>query len=120
MAEMCRSANLAIGKALKAHPDRFIGSAVLPTQNIKATLEEAERAYDAGFPTFFMKSWPGRQELRRPVLLAALGFRNEHNVPISVHANTRDWGTVCDPKRIGDGWGFFVARSPTTSPSPAA
>src|SRR5207249_91504 len=33
----------------------------------------------------------------------------ENNVPISVHAHTRDWGTVCDPKRMGDSWGFFVA-----------
>src|SRR6266542_3275636 len=47
-AEMCRSANYATSKTLKAHPDRFIGSAVIPTQNIKASLEEADRALDAG------------------------------------------------------------------------
>jgi aminocarboxymuconate-semialdehyde decarboxylase len=108
MAEMCRSANLAIGKVLKAHPDRFIGSAVLPTQSIKATLEEAERAYDAGFPTFFMKSGQGGKNFDDQYFWPLWDFCNEHDIPISVHANTRDWGTVADPKRIGDGWGFFV------------
>src|SRR5437588_2542 len=34
---------------------------------------------------------------------------NRHKVPISVHANTRDWGTVTDPRRMGNSWGFFVA-----------
>lgn len=108
-AEMCRSANYAIGKALKAHPDRFIGSAVLPTQNIKATLEEAERAFDAGFQTFFMKSGQGGKNFDDPHFWPLWDFANEHNIPISVHANSRDWGSVADPKRIGAGWGFFVA-----------
>lgn len=107
-AAMCRSANQAMAKALRAHPDRFIGSAVLPTQNIKATLEEAERAVDLGFQTFFMKSGQGGKNFDDQYFWPLWDFVNEHNIPISVHANTRDWGTVADPRRIGDGWGFFV------------
>lgn len=108
-AEMCRSSNYAIGKVLQAHPDRFIGSAVLPTQNIKASLEEAQRALDAGFQTFFMKSAQGGKNFDDPHFWPLWHFANEHNVPISVHANSRDWGSAVDPRRIGAGWGFFVA-----------
>jgi len=108
-AEMCRSANQAIGTVLKAHPDRFIGSAVLPTQNIKASLEEAERALDAGYQTFFMKSGQGGKNYDDPYFWPLWDFANDHNVPISVHTNSRDWGGTIDPKRIGAGWGFFVA-----------
>jgi hypothetical protein len=36
-AAMCQSANQAIGNVIRAHADRFIGSAVIPTQNIKAS-----------------------------------------------------------------------------------
>ncbi len=108
-AEMCRSANHAIGKVLKAHPDRFIGSAVLPTQNIKATLAEAERALDAGFQTFFMKSGQGGKNFDDPYFWPLWDFANEHNVPISVHTNSRDWGGSINPHRVGAGWGFFVA-----------
>jgi predicted TIM-barrel fold metal-dependent hydrolase len=108
-AEMCRSANFAVGNALKAHPDRFIGSAVIPTQSIKASLEEADRALDAGFQTFFMKSAQGGKNFDDQYFWPLWDFANEHNVPFSVHANGRDWGTVTDPKRMGPSWGFFVA-----------
>lgn len=107
-AAMCRSANHAIGNVIAAHPDRFIGSAVLPTQNIKACLEEAQRAVDGGFQTFFMKSGQGGKNFDDPYFWPLWDFVNEHNIPISVHANVRDWGTVADPKRMGEGWGFFV------------
>jgi predicted TIM-barrel fold metal-dependent hydrolase len=108
-AEMCRSANYAIGKALKAHPDRFIGSAVLPTQSMIATLEEAQRAVDAGFETFFLKSAQGGRNFDDQYFWPLWDFANEHDVPFSVHANGRDWGSVADPKRMGAGWGFFVS-----------
>ena len=108
-AEMCKSANFAIGKAMKAHPDRFIGSAVLPTQNIKGTLEECDRCLEAGFQTFFMKAGQGGKNFDDQYFWPLWDVANENKVPISVHANTRDWGTVCDPKRMGDSWGFFVA-----------
>jgi predicted TIM-barrel fold metal-dependent hydrolase len=108
-AEMCRSANFAVGKALKAHPDRFIGSAVMPTQSMKATLEEANRAREAGFQTFFIKSAQGGKNLDDQHFWPLWDFTNEHNIPFSVHANGRDWGTVTDPKRMGSHWGFFVA-----------
>ncbi len=107
-AAMARSANIAIGNVIREHPDRFIGSAVLPTQSIKATMEEAQRAYDAGFPTFFIKSGQGGKNLDEQYFWPLWDFCNERNIPISVHANTRDWGSVADPKRIGDGWGFYV------------
>lgn len=51
-AAMCRSANTAVAKVLEAHPDRFIGAAVLPTQNIRASIDEAKRALDAGSRRF--------------------------------------------------------------------
>jgi predicted TIM-barrel fold metal-dependent hydrolase len=108
MAEMCRSANLAIGKAIKAHPDRFIGSAVLPTQNMKATLEEAERCLDAGFQTFFLKAAQGGQGYENQYFWPLWDLANDQNVAISVHANTRDWGGVVDANRMGGSWGFFV------------
>lgn len=108
-AAMCRSANLAIGNVIRAHPDRFIGSAVIPTQNIKASLDEAKRAVDGGFQTFFMKSAQGGKNFDDQYFWPLYDFVNEHNIPISVHANTRDWGTVADPKRMGVSWGFFVA-----------
>jgi predicted TIM-barrel fold metal-dependent hydrolase len=108
-AEMCRSANYAIGKALNAHPDRFIGSAVIPTQSIKASLDEAERALDAGFQTFFLKSAQGGKNFSDQYFWPLWDFANEHRIPFSVHANPRDVGTVTDPARMGPIWGFFVA-----------
>lgn len=108
-AAICRSANQAIGKVIRAYPDRFIGSAILPTQNIRVCLEEAERAYDGGFRTFFMKAAQGGKNFDDQYFWPLYDFANEQNVPISVHSNSRDWGTVADPKRMGDTWGFFVA-----------
>lgn len=108
MAEMCRSSNQAIHKAIKAHPDRFIGSATLPTQNMKLTLDEAERCMDAGFQTLFMKAAQGGQSYDNQYFWPLWDFANEHNVAISVHANTRDWGGVVDATRMGASWGFFV------------
>jgi len=108
-AEMCRSANYAVGNVLKAHPDRFIGSAVIPTQSVKASVEEAERALDAGFQTFFMKSAQGGKNFDDQHFWPLWDFANEHNIPFSVHANGRDRGTVIDAMRTGPSWGFFVA-----------
>jgi len=110
MSEMCRSANMAIGKSITAHPDRFIGSAILPTQNMKLTLDEAERCLDAGFQTLFMKAAQGGQAYDNQYFWPLWDFASRHNVPISVHANTRDWGGVVDATRMSNpgGWGFFV------------
>lgn len=110
MGEMCRSANMAIGKAIKAHPDRFIGSTVLPTQNMKMTLDEANRCLDAGFQTLFMKAAQGGQNYSAQYFWPLWDWANENQVPISVHANTRDFGGVIDASRLegGGGWGFFV------------
>ena len=55
-----------------------------------------------------MKSGQGGKNFDDQYFWPLWDFCNEHNMPISVHANTRDWGTVADPKRIGDGWGFYV------------
>jgi predicted TIM-barrel fold metal-dependent hydrolase len=106
---MCRSANHAVGKTLKAHPDRFIGAAVIPTQSMKASLEEAERALDQGFQAFFLKSAQGGRNFDDQYFWPLWDFANARNVPFSVHANGRDWGTITDPKRMGSPWGFFVA-----------
>ena len=82
---------------------------MIPTQNIKASLEEAKRAFDAGFQTFFMKAGQRGKNFDDQYFWPLYDFANEHNVPISVHANSRDWGSVADPKRMGQSWGFFVA-----------
>jgi predicted TIM-barrel fold metal-dependent hydrolase len=75
---------------------------------MKATLEEAERCLDAGYQTLFMKAAQGGKGYEDQYFWPLWDFANEHNVPISVHANTRDWGGVVDATRMGPSWGFFV------------
>ncbi len=107
-AAMCRSANMAIGKVLKQHPDRFIGCAVIPTQDIMATVEEVDRAFEAGFPTIFMKAPQGGKNFGDVHFWPLYEFANAHNMPILVHATNQDLGAVTHTERLGEHWGVWV------------
>jgi predicted TIM-barrel fold metal-dependent hydrolase len=108
-AAMCRSGNTAVGKVLKAHPDRFIGAAVIPTQNIFASLTEAERALDEGFQTFFMKAGQGGKNLDDQYFWPLYDFADRHNVPIMIHSTSKDAGSIVDIDRLQDPWPQTVA-----------
>jgi aminocarboxymuconate-semialdehyde decarboxylase len=108
-AAMCRSANTAVANVLKAHPDRFIGAAMLPTQNVLACLEEAKRAHDAGFQTFFMKGGQGGRNFDDQYFWPLYDFANEHGIPIVVHSTSKDPGCIADIERLGAHWGITVA-----------
>jgi predicted TIM-barrel fold metal-dependent hydrolase len=107
-AAMCRSANTAFGKVLKQHPGRFVGCAVTPTQDIRAAVEEAERALEAGFPTLFVKAPQGGKNLGDLHFWPLYEFANDHHVPILVHATNQDLGAATHTERLGAHWGVWV------------
>jgi predicted TIM-barrel fold metal-dependent hydrolase len=107
-AALCRSANLAIGKVLRQYPDRFIGSAVVATQDIQAAVEEAERALDAGFPTIFMKAPQGGKNFGDTHFWPLYEFAHDHDLPIMVHATNQDQGCVTHTERLKGPWGVWV------------
>jgi aminocarboxymuconate-semialdehyde decarboxylase len=108
MAAMCRSANSAFGNVIKQHPDRFIGCAVLPTQDMPATLEELHRVYEAGFPTIFMKAPQGGKNFGDVHFWPMYEFAERHDMPILVHATNQDLGAVTHTERLGEHWGVWV------------
>jgi predicted TIM-barrel fold metal-dependent hydrolase len=105
---ICASSNQAVGKVLKQHPDRFVASAVLPMQDIHATLEEAERALDLGFQAFFMKSANGGKNFDDTYFWPFYDLCNRHNVPICVHSTMQDLGVAVHSQRLQDHWSFPV------------
>jgi predicted TIM-barrel fold metal-dependent hydrolase len=107
-AALCRSANTAVGKLLKKYPDRFIGCAVVPTQDSRASVEEAERALEAGFPTIFVKSPQGGKNLGDLHFWPLYEFANDHQMPILVHATNQDLGAATHTERLGAPWGVWV------------
>ena len=107
-AAMCRSANTAVSRALARHPDRFIGCAVIPTQDISASVEEAKRSLEAGFPTMFMKAPQGGKNFGDPHFWPLYDFANEHRMPILVHATNQDLGCITHTERLGQYWGVWV------------
>lgn len=107
-AALCRSANTAVGHCLKRYPDRFIGSAVIPTQDMPASLDEAERALDLGFPTLFMKAPQGGKNFGDLHFWPLYEFASQHNLPIMVHATNQDLGCITHTERLGEHWGVWV------------
>ncbi len=104
-AAMCKSSNFVVGEVLRTYPDRFIGGAVLPTQNINATLEEAEHAREAGFAAFFMKAAQGGRSFGDVYFWPLYDYANTHNMPIAVHSTSKDLGCAIHLERLGDKWG---------------
>lgn len=107
-AAMCRSANTAVGKLLKRYPDRLIGSAVVPTQDSRASVEEAERALEDGFPTLFMKAPQGGKNFGDLHFWPLYEFAHQHDLPIMVHGTNQDEGCITHAERLGDHWGVWV------------
>lgn len=107
-AALCRSANTAVAKVLKEHPDRFIGSAVIATQDIRASIEEADRSLEAGFPTLFMKAPQGGKSYGDVYFWPLYEFASKHNLPIMVHATNQDLGCITHTDRLGEHWGVWV------------
>lgn len=107
-AALCRSSNIAVGEVLRGHPDRFVGAAVLPTQDIEVCVEEAERAFDEGFRSFFMKAAQGGKNLGDSYFWPLYEVANRRNVPIVVHASSKDLGAAVHTERLREPWAVSV------------
>ncbi len=107
-AALCRSANTAVSNYLQQYPGRFIGSAVIPTQDITASIAEAQFALDHGFPTLFMKAPQGGKNFGDVHFWPLYDFASQHNLPIMVHATNQDAGCVTHTERLGEHWGVWV------------
>jgi aminocarboxymuconate-semialdehyde decarboxylase len=107
-AAMAASSNQAVGKVLKAHPDRFVAAAIIPTQDVRFSLEEAQRALELGFQSFYMKSAQGGKNLDDTHFWPLYNFCNKHNVPICVHSTNQDLGVTTHTDRLGEHWSFPV------------
>jgi predicted TIM-barrel fold metal-dependent hydrolase len=106
--ELCRSANIAVAKVLKTYPDRFLGSAIVPTQDSVGAAEEAQHAIELGFHSLFMKSPQGGKNFGDRHFWPLYEVAHRHQVPICVHGTTLDPGSSIKPGRLGAHWGVSV------------
>jgi len=84
--EMARVANDAIAAIARAHPKRFIGFFTLPSCDIKASLEELERAVnDLGLRGFGCFANLNGQPLDREELLPIYERLAKYRLPVYIH-----------------------------------
>jgi uncharacterized protein len=108
MTAMAHSANEAVGQVLKAHPDRFAASAIIPTQDVRASVDEAEHALELGFQTLFMKTPQGGVNLDNPRFWPLYEYANRNRMPICLHSANNDLGSAVESERLGQDWGFAM------------
>ena len=83
---LTQAANDALAAAVRAHPTRFAGFAVLPWQNPEAAATELSRAVqELGFVGTLLTGRPGATFLDDPRYEPVLAKLNELKVPIYVH-----------------------------------
>ncbi len=93
--------NERISAVIKAHPDRFIGAAILPVHDEKAMMAEAKRVTcDLGFKAFSLATSMDGVYLDDTRYYALYFEAQKHNIPIFVHAqiiNPIGFAQVQDP-----------------------
>jgi len=103
-AALCRSTNQSIGNILKKHPDRFLGAAILPTQDIGASLDEAQRCMENGFHTLFLKTNQGGKNFEDYDFWPIYDYAEKNDIPIILHPTNLDKGSAIQPGRLKSPW----------------
>lgn len=82
----CRTHNDALAEVVRAHPDRLLGAAQVPLQDVDAAVREMERAVrDLGLAAPYVDTDPGRRRLDDPDLDDFWAAAVELDVPVLVH-----------------------------------
>jgi aminocarboxymuconate-semialdehyde decarboxylase len=103
-AALCRSSNESIGRIVKRYPDRFLGSALLPTQDVWSALEEAKQCMDAGFHALLLKSTQGGKNLDHHDFWPIYELAEREDIGIIIHPTSLDRGGVIQPGRLSMPW----------------
>jgi len=88
-AELARAFNDGIAEVCRAHPDRFVGLATLPMQDVDAALREAERAVrELGMRGLYLATSVNGRYLDDPAFEPVWQLAAELEVPVFVHPTT--------------------------------
>lgn len=96
----CRAHNDALAELVGAHPDRLLGAAQLPMQDIDAAVAELERAVrELGLVAAYLDTDPGRP-LDDPAMDAFYEAAVDLDVPVFVHPTPIGSGGPPDDPRL--------------------
>lgn len=82
--EYARAHNLAMAELVARHPDRLLGAAQLPVQDVPAAIEELHRCLDAGLVAPYLDTDPARR-LDDPALDPLYEAITARDVPLFLH-----------------------------------
>lgn len=108
-AALCRSSNQSIAAIVKKHPDRFLLSAILPTQDVGASLDEARRCLDLGCHAFVLKTSQGGKNFDHHDFWPIYDLAERENMGIILHPTSLDLGCVAQPGRLRMPWAQTAA-----------
>ncbi|MEU8250320.1 amidohydrolase family protein [Nonomuraea sp. NPDC048916] len=96
----CRAHNDALAELVRAHPDRLMGAAQLPLQDVGASVSELERAVrELGLLAAYVDTDPGRP-LDDPAMDALYEAAVDLDVPVFVHPTPIGAGGPPDDARL--------------------
>jgi aminocarboxymuconate-semialdehyde decarboxylase len=98
--DYCRAHNDELAGVVAAHPDRFLGAAQLPMQDVAAATSEIQRAtQELGLTAAYIDTDPGGRALDDPALDDFYACLVEADVPLFVHPTSiGDGGPPDDPR----------------------
>lgn len=107
-----RLCNDAVAEICARHPDRFVGLACLPLNDVPAALTELDRAIDGlGLRGVVLPSHIDGMPVDDPALEPFYARVAARGVPVVLHPSVADWGEAIKPYSMIPMLGFMVDTS---------
>ncbi|HLI15140.1 MAG TPA: amidohydrolase family protein [Acidimicrobiales bacterium] len=116
---IAHSWNVAIGKVVERHPDRFSGVAIVALQDLESCLEELEWARSAGFVGVALDQTVPEADHPYGSTLAThrefwpvFAWCEAHGFPVVIHNVSHGHRLLNCPRFLSDGLDFFAISEP--------